>query len=76
MGEPAGDQALLLRDARANAQRLLAGLIARRDDLDRSADQLATDTRVTGRQAFARAIDAARRTVDGLDRALNTATSS
>ncbi|HEY7119834.1 MAG TPA: hypothetical protein VH475_24805 [Tepidisphaeraceae bacterium] len=66
----------LLRDARAKAQKLLAGLIAQCHDLDRFAGQLAPDRLAQGQQAFANAIDSARRTLDGIDQALSAGAQS
>jgi len=71
--DPSPD-AQLLRDARAKAEKLLAGLLAQAQDLDRFARQVAPDKLAGGREAFANAIASARRTVDGLDRALAAST--
>jgi hypothetical protein len=67
--DPSHD-AQLLRDARAKAEKLLAGLVAQAQDLDRFARQLAPDKLAQGREAFANAIASARRTLDGIDQAL------
>jgi ABC-type transporter Mla subunit MlaD len=67
--DPSPD-AQLLRDARAKAEKLLAGLVAQSHDLDRFARQLAPDKLARGHQAFAEAIDSARRTLDNIDQAL------
>jgi hypothetical protein len=66
------DEAQLLRDARAKANKLLEGMIAQSLDLERStgAAQLASDRRAAGEAAFARAIEATRKTIEQLDRAL------
>jgi hypothetical protein len=53
-----------LQDARQAAERLLAGLIARRDDFDRSAGPLPADQLAAGRQAMSRAIDATRAVIE------------
>ena len=68
-GQPTPD-AQLLRDARAKAERLIAGLVAQAQDLDRFAHQLAPDKLAQGQRAFASAIESARRTLDGIDQAL------
>jgi ABC-type transporter Mla subunit MlaD len=62
--------AQLLRDARAKAEKLLAGLVAQSSDLDRFARQVAPDKIARGHQAFADAIASARRTLDNIDQAL------
>ena len=70
MSEHPSPDAQLLRDARAKAEKLIAGLVAQSQDLDRFARQLAPDKLARGHQAFADAIDSARRTLDHLDQAL------
>ena len=64
----------LLRDARAKAERLVADLVAQQRDLDRFASRpqvvLAPEKVAQGRAAFEDAIESARRTVAGIDRAL------
>jgi hypothetical protein len=67
------DDADLLRDARAKAERLVAGLLAQSRDMDRFADRLAPEKLAEGRAAFARAIESARRTVEQIDLALRVA---
>jgi hypothetical protein len=63
-----------LRDARAKAEKVIAGLVAQAQDLDRFARQLAPDKLARGHQAFADAIASARRTLDRLDHALAATT--
>lgn len=65
----------LLRDAKAKAQRLLEGLLAQRQDLDRQPVHVQLDPAklALGRDAFARAIDAARHTLHSIDAALKLA---
>ena len=62
--------AQLLRDARAKAEKLIAGLVAQAQDLDRFARSLAPDKLARGHQAFADAIASARQTLDNIDQAL------
>jgi hypothetical protein len=74
MSDQVQDEEQLLRDARAKAKRLLDGMIAQSIDLERSAGtQLAPDRRAAGAAAFARAIDATRKTIEQLDLALGQA---
>ena len=72
------DHEQLLRDARAKAQKLVTDLVAQQQDLDRFASgrqiAIAPDKLAPGQQAMARAIDSARRTIEGIDQALATAT--
>src|SRR5687767_12445060 len=70
MTEHPAPHARLLRDARAKAEKLIAGLVAQAQDLDRFARQIAPDKLAQGQQAFASAIESARRTLDGIDQAL------
>jgi ABC-type transporter Mla subunit MlaD len=65
--------AQLVRDARAKAEKVIAGLVAQAQDLDRFARQLAPDKLARGRQAFADAIASARRTLQGIDDAIRCA---
>jgi hypothetical protein len=65
----------LLRDARAKAAKLMANLIAQRDDLARFEPQIAPDKRAAGQRAFANAIESTRKTLEGIDQALRLATS-
>jgi hypothetical protein len=71
------DQQQLLRDARAKAEKLVTDLVAQQQDLDRFATgrqiAIAPDRLAPGRQAIARAIDSTRRTIEGIDQALATA---
>ena len=69
------DESQLLRDARAKAAKLMANLIAQRDDLARFAAQIAPDKRDAGQRAFANAIESTRRTLEGIDQALGHTTS-
>jgi hypothetical protein len=71
---PQQNDAALLRDARTRAEKLLADLIARRDELDRHPLDRNIDhqTFTRGRAAFADAIASARRTLDAIDQALKT----
>ncbi|MDB5320539.1 MAG: hypothetical protein JWN40_2170 [Phycisphaerales bacterium] len=72
---PQTDESQLLRDARAKAARLMANLIAQRDDLARFAPQIAPDKRAQGQLAFANAIESTRKTLEGIDQALRHTTS-
>ena len=76
MTEHPSPDAQLLRDARAKAEKLIAGLVAQAQDLDRFARQLDPDKLAQGQQAFACAIESARRTLDGIDQALAVTTSA
>ncbi len=67
------DDEALLRDAKAKAEKLMADLIAQRDNLDRFAPQLAPEKLVRGQAAFANAIESTRRTLAGIDQALRHA---
>jgi hypothetical protein len=67
------DEAQLLRLAREKASRLLAALIAQRDDLERVPLQTAPDQWELGRKAFENAIASARRTLQGIDDAIRCA---
>jgi hypothetical protein len=73
---PPADESQLLRDARAKAERLMANLIAQRDDLARFAAQIDPDKHVAGQRAFANAIESTRKTLEGIDQALGRHTTS
>jgi hypothetical protein len=62
----------LLRAAREKAEKLLAGLIAQGEDLDRQPRDIRIDPAklAEGREAFAGAIASARRTLEAIDEAL------
>jgi hypothetical protein len=66
----------LLGDAKSKAQKLIDQLVAQQQDLDRFASTrqivLAPDKLAAGQQAFARAIESTRRTLEGIDKALST----
>ena len=72
MSDPRQDNVDLLHEAKAKAERLLASLLAQRQDLDRQAVHVQLDPAklALGREAFANAIDAARRTVHSIEAAL------
>jgi hypothetical protein len=76
--DPEPNPADLLHEAKAKAERLLASLLAQRQDLDRQAVHVQLDpTKLAlGREAFANAIDAARRTVHSIDAALKLTSSN
>jgi hypothetical protein len=61
------DEEKLLRDAKATAERLMAGLIAQSRDLDRFAGQIAPDKFAEGQQAFSHAIESTRKTLEGIE---------
>src|SRR4051812_9906048 len=69
MGDPDQVQDSLLRDAKASADALVARLSAQRDGLASAGHSLPDEQRSLGLRAFARAIEAARRTADGIHRA-------
>lgn len=60
----------LLRDARDGAARLLTSLSGQLGNLERCAGPLAADRAEAGRLVLVRAIDAARQTVEDIDKAL------
>jgi hypothetical protein len=68
------DEQQLLRDARAKAQKLIAQLLAQQEDLDRFSSQqqivLSPEQLAQGKQAFAQAIESTRKTLQGIDAAL------
>ena len=64
------NQAQLLKDAKANAERLIRDLVAQQQDLDRFAGQIAPDKLEPGQRPFADAIRSARATLHGLDDAI------
>lgn len=70
MTDPIWDEAQLLRDAKAKAEKLMAGLIAQRQDLDRFADQIAPEKFAQGQKAFCDAIGSTRKAIEGIDQAL------
>lgn len=73
MTDPVSQQeAELLRDAKAKAERLLAELILRRDEIERQPPNPKVDPEqyARGREAFANAIASAQRTLDAIDQAL------
>jgi hypothetical protein len=74
------DQQQLLRDARAKTQKLVTDLVAQQQDLDRFASgrqiAIAPEKLAPGQQAIARAIDSARRTIEGIDQALASTAST
>jgi hypothetical protein len=70
MTDPGWDDNQLLRDAKAKAEKLLASLIAQRDDLDRSAGKIAADQLARGRSVFTDAIGSTRKTLEQIDHAL------
>jgi len=76
MSADTSHDAQLLRDARAKAEKLLAGLLTQAHDLDRFTRQVAPDKLAPGREAFANAIASARRTLNGIDQALAATTSA
>jgi hypothetical protein len=60
----------LLNDARAKTEKLIAGLLAQRRDLERFVDRVAPDRFAPGQAALDRAIDASQRVLEGIERAL------
>jgi hypothetical protein len=64
----------LLQQARAKAQALLDRLLEQQADLDRSPPQLPPDQLAQGQQAFDQAVDAAKRTLENINQALEVAT--
>jgi hypothetical protein len=70
---PPFDEEALLRDAKAKAEKLMADLIAQRDNLDQFAPRIAPDKLVRGQAAFASAIESTRKTLEGIEQALRHA---
>lgn len=70
MSDPDCDEDKLLRDAKAKAEKLIASLIAQRDDLNRFASHIDPDKFAQGQKAFAEAIGSTRKTLDGIEKAL------
>jgi len=70
---PRPDEEQLLRDARAKAEKLMANLIAQRDDLIKFAPQIAPDKLQQGQTAFANAIESTGKMLHNLDQALRLA---
>ena len=60
----------LLRDARDRAQKLIASLIAQRQELDRFSLQIAPERLAQGQKAFSDAISSTQKTLQEIDRAL------
>jgi hypothetical protein len=76
MSDPDCHEDQLLRDAKAKAEKLIASLIAQRDDLDRFTGHIAPEKIAQGRKAFADAIGSTRKTLDGIEKALRAASHS
>ena len=68
------DPNALLAEARVRAEKLLNHLVAEQAEIDKNPPKISPEALVEGRAAMAKAIAAARRTVEAIDAAIAEAT--
>jgi hypothetical protein len=69
------DPQALLAEARVRAEKLLNHLVAEQAEIEKNPPKISAEALVEGRAAMAKAIDAARRTVEAIEAAIEEAAS-